>query len=55
MQNKKLIVVSITCSYKKEYTDPTSKNLRALNLAAFELVDYVIVDKNAEPYELLNL
>ena len=27
--------------------------MRALNLAAFEIVDYVTIDKNPEPYKIL--
>ena len=37
----------------KVYTDLIPENLRALNLAAFEIVDFVIIDKNPEPYEIL--
>ena len=55
-QKADILVVSITSDVhikKGIYRPHVPENLRALNLAAFELVDYVIVDKNAEPYELL--
>ncbi len=51
-----ILVVSLTSDVhiKKDiYRPHVPENLRALNLSAFEIVDYVIIDKNAEPYELL--
>ena len=55
-QKADVLVVSITSDIhikKGIYRPHVPENLRALNLAAFELVDYVIIDKNAEPYEIL--
>ena len=51
-----ILVVSITTDIhikKGIYRPLVPANLRALNLAAFEIVDYVIIDDQAEPYKLL--
>lgn len=53
-----VLVASITCDkhIKKGIHRPhVPDNLRALNLAAFEMVDYVIIDKNAKPLENLKV
>lgn len=53
-----VLVVSITCDkhIKKGVHRPhVPDSLRALNLAAFEMVDYVVIDKNAKPLENLNV
>ncbi len=49
-----LLIVSLTADkhIKKGATRPhVPEQLRAINLAAFEMVDYVLIDQNAEPYE----
>lgn len=49
-----IIVASITCDEhvtKAQYRPFVSQDLRALNLAAFEMVDYVIIDHNPTPLE----
>ena len=33
----------------------TAEELRAVNLAAFEVVDYVVIDRNAKPLENIRL
>ena len=51
-----ILVASITSDVhidKGVYRPHVPENLRALNLAAFEIVDFVIIDKNPEPYEIL--
>jgi rfaE bifunctional protein kinase chain/domain len=51
-----ILVVSITTDHHIEkgvYRPHIPEGLRALNLAAFEMVDYVIIDKEAKP--LINL
>jgi len=51
-----VLIVSITedKAIKKGIDRPhIPSNLRALNLAAFEMVDYVIIDKNITPIENL--
>ncbi|MEN9735385.1 MAG: hypothetical protein RL129_95 [Actinomycetota bacterium] len=51
-----LLVVSITADgfiNKGTYRPHVSQKLRALNLAAFEMVDYVIIDSNPTPYDLI--
>ena len=47
-----ILVVSITADkyiQKGMYRPFVPENLRAINLAAFEMVDYVIVDDNKLP------
>lgn len=49
-----LLVTSITADAhisKGEYRPHVPQDLRALNLAAFEIVDYVVIDQNATPLE----
>ena len=51
-----ILIVSITTDIhikKGIYRPLVPANLRALNLAAFEIVDYVIIDNHSEPYNLL--
>jgi cytidyltransferase-like protein len=51
-----VLIVSITADIhitKGIYRPHVPANLRALNLAAFEVVDFVIVDNNPEPYQIL--
>tara|TARA_B100001057_G_scaffold441753_1_gene476591 strand:+ start:334 stop:1896 length:1563 start_codon:yes stop_codon:yes gene_type:complete len=53
-----LLVVSITADkfIKKGFYRPfVPENLRALNLAAFQMVDYVVIDNNEKPLKNLNL
>lgn len=53
-----ILVVSITADRhisKDVYRPHVPQDLRAVNLAAFELVDYVIIDKNATPLENLHI
>tara|TARA_R110001592_G_scaffold57277_1_gene174157 strand:+ start:33766 stop:35322 length:1557 start_codon:yes stop_codon:yes gene_type:complete len=52
-----ILVTSITADKhikKGTYRPHVPERLRALNLAAFEMVDYVIVDKNAKPLNNLS-
>lgn len=52
------LVVSLTADkhvHKANNRPYVPEDLRALNLAALELVDYVIVDNNSEPIELIEL
>ena len=47
-----LLVTSITADlhiYKGKYRPHIPQDLRAINLAAFEMVDYVLIDKNPTP------
>jgi rfaE bifunctional protein kinase chain/domain len=49
-----ILVTSITADMhisKGTYRPHVPQDLRALNLAAFELVDYVVIDQNATPLE----
>ena len=49
-----ILVTSITADMhisKGEYRPHVPQDLRALNLAAFELVDYVVIDQNAKPLQ----
>ena len=49
-----LLVASITADRhisKGQHRPHVPQELRALNLAAFEMVDYVLIDKNATPIE----
>jgi rfaE bifunctional protein kinase chain/domain len=53
-----LLIASITSDRhikKGVYRPHVPENLRALNLAAFEMVDYVIVDENPKPLENLEV
>ena len=53
-----ILVVSITVDKHIEkgiYRPHIPEGLRALNLAAFEMVDYVIIDKEAKPLKNLEL
>ncbi|PPR41468.1 MAG: D-beta-D-heptose 1-phosphate adenylyltransferase [Alphaproteobacteria bacterium MarineAlpha5_Bin12] len=52
----KILIVSITADKhikKGIYRPHIPENLRALNLAAFEMVDYVLVDENSTPLKNL--
>ena len=49
-----ILVVSLTCDKhikKGMYRPHIPENLRALSLAAFDMVDFVIIDENATPLE----
>lgn len=49
-----ILVTSITADAhisKGQYRPHVPQGLRALNLAAFEIVDYVVIDQNAAPLE----
>ncbi len=49
-----ILVTSITADmhiYKGKYRPHVPQDLRAINLAAFEMVDYVLIDKNATPLD----
>ena len=51
-----ILVISITADKyitKGTYRPHVPQKLRALNLAAFEMVDYVIIDDNSTPHNLL--
>lgn len=53
-----ILVASITADRhisKGQHRPHVPQELRALNLAAFEMIDYVIVDKNATPIENISL
>jgi rfaE bifunctional protein kinase chain/domain len=53
-----ILVASITADHhikKGIYRPHIPERLRALNLAAFEMVDYVIIDENAKPLENLSI
>lgn len=53
-----ILVASITADQhitKGQYRPHVPQDLRAANLAAFEIVDYVVIDKNATPVENLKL
>src|SRR5436190_24098428 len=53
-----ILVASITADRhisKGQHRPHVPQELRALNLAAFEMIDYVIIDKNATPIENLAL
>ena len=50
------LVVSLTADkfvHKANNRPYVPQDLRALNLASLELVDYVVIDDNAEPIELI--
>ncbi len=49
-----VLIASLTADHhikKGEYRPHVPQDLRALNLAAFEVVDYVVIDQNAKPLE----
>lgn len=49
-----ILVASLTADHhinKGHYRPHIPQNIRAANLAAFEMVDYVVIDKNATPIE----
>lgn len=51
-----ILIVSITCdnfNSKTKYRPFVPDSLRALNLAALEMVNYVIIDQNEKPLSLL--
>ncbi|MEI6095089.1 MAG: PfkB family carbohydrate kinase [Gammaproteobacteria bacterium] len=51
-----ILVASLTADHhisKGEYRPHIPQNIRAVNLAAFEMVDYVIIDQNITPLENL--
>jgi rfaE bifunctional protein kinase chain/domain len=53
-----LLITSLTADKyieKGKYRPHVPQDLRAINLAAFELVDYVVIDKNATPLENLKI
>ena len=53
-----ILVASITCDAhitKANLRPYVPEDLRAINLAAFEMVDYVCIDRNATPLENLKL
>ena len=53
-----ILVVSLTPDKfikKGNYRPFIPENMRASNLAALEMVDFVIIDENRFPYKLLNL
>ena len=50
-----VLIVSITADKfisKGKYRPHIPERLRALNLAAFEMVDYVLIDNNQKPFRL---
>jgi rfaE bifunctional protein nucleotidyltransferase chain/domain len=51
-----ILIVSVTADRfiaKGSYRPHVPEKLRALNLAAFEMVDYVLIDGNSTPHSLL--
>jgi rfaE bifunctional protein nucleotidyltransferase chain/domain len=53
-----VLLVSLTCDehiLKANYRPHVPEKLRAMNLAALEMVDYVIIDRNATPIENIRL
>ncbi|MFO0953590.1 MAG: PfkB family carbohydrate kinase [Isosphaeraceae bacterium] len=53
-----ILVASLTCDShisKAEHRPFVPQDLRAMNLAAFEIVDYVIIDENPTPLENLQV
>ena len=55
-QKADILIVSVTSDIhinKGIYRPHVPESLRALNLSAFEVVDFVIIDKNPEPYDLI--
>ena len=54
----KILIVSITADAfikKGVYRPFVPEDIRAQNLAAFEMVDYVIIDNNEKPLKILNI
>jgi len=52
------LVVSVTCDehiLKANYRPHVPEDLRAINLAALEMVDHVVIDRNATPIENIRL
>ena len=53
-----VLVASVTADRhisKGQHRPHVPQDLRALNLAAFEMIDYVLIDKNATPVENISL
>jgi len=53
-----ILVASLTADHhieKGQYRPHVPQDLRAANLAAYEMVDYVVIDKNKEPLENIRL
>ena len=53
-----ILVASITADHhitKGTHRPHVPQDLRAVNLAAFEVVDYVVIDKNAKPIENIRI
>src|SRR4030081_457259 len=53
-----VLVISITADMhisKGQYRPHVPQDLRALNLAAFEIVDFVLIDRNATPIQNIAL
>jgi rfaE bifunctional protein nucleotidyltransferase chain/domain len=53
-----VLVVSVTCDehiLKANYRPHVPEGLRAMNLAALEMVDHVVIDRNATPIENIRL
>ena len=53
-----ILVASLTCDdhiHKAHFRPFVPEDLRAINLAALEMVDYVIIDRNPTPLDNLNL
>jgi rfaE bifunctional protein nucleotidyltransferase chain/domain len=53
-----VLVVSVTCDehiLKANYRPHVPEDLRAMNLAALEMVDHVVIDRNATPIENIRL
>jgi cytidyltransferase-related domain len=53
-----LLIASITADHhitKGTHRPHVPQDLRAVNLAAFEVVDYVVIDKNAKPIENIRI
>jgi rfaE bifunctional protein kinase chain/domain len=53
-----ILVASLTCDKhvsKGKYRPHVPENLRAYSLAAFDMVDYVIIDENPKPIENLKI
>ena len=53
-----ILIASLTSDAhveKREYRPFVPENLRALNLAALEVVDYVVIDENPTPIENIKL
>ena len=52
-----ILVASLTCDafvQKANYRPFVPEDLRALNLAALQMIDYVVIDRNAKPLENIN-